>query len=285
MRHRIVISLGFVVVLLFIIFVRPAFAGGWATVMLEHLPEQINAGETISLSVIFRQHGHTPIDGLALVLKAEHDGTGRTVHFDAKPGDSAGRYVFAILLPEAGTWRWWVSGWGGEKFPMPDLHVQAAQAPDAKDSAWSDLGLLLASGVFLSAGVYFISNRWSQRVLVIGLASTIIGIACLAYFGVEHAIATSSPDPMPTQAFAERGADLFVAKGCTACHTHRRVEARYVSFSTGIGPDLTDYSGSEDYLRIWLDDPKKLKPETLMPDLELSEDEISAIAKFLVASE
>ncbi|MBI2872835.1 MAG: cytochrome c oxidase subunit II [Chloroflexi bacterium] len=88
---------------------------------------------------------------------------------------------------------------------------------------------------------------------------------------------------------AERGAQLFVAKGCLACHTIRGTLAM-----GKIGPDLTHVGGRttiaaglldntpEDLAR-WLRDPPEVKPGANMPNLKLSGEEVSALVAYLQA--
>jgi cytochrome c2 len=83
----------------------------------------------------------------------------------------------------------------------------------------------------------------------------------------------------------EIGRDLFIAKGCLTCHVNDRIEPRYISFSSQIGPNLTEYPTTAEYLRVWLKDPTSLKPATQMPNLELAEDEIEALIAFLISGQ
>ena len=46
-------------------------------------------------------------------------------------------------------------------------------------------------------------------------------------------------------------------------------------------PNLTDYRGDEVFLRKWLYNPSALRPGTLMPNLNLSDDEISDLIAFI----
>jgi cytochrome c2 len=82
---------------------------------------------------------------------------------------------------------------------------------------------------------------------------------------------------------AERGKNLFVAKGCVGCHTHQNVGAETLA---DIGPDLTTQRFQADYLAKYLRDPSIKTPTTRtqrMPDLELKEPEIAALIAFLNA--
>ena len=80
---------------------------------------------------------------------------------------------------------------------------------------------------------------------------------------------------------AERGKNLFVAKGCVGCHTHQNVGAETLA---DIGPDLTTQRFQADYLAQYLRDPSIKTPTNRtqrMPDLELKEPEIVALVAFL----
>jgi cytochrome c2 len=80
---------------------------------------------------------------------------------------------------------------------------------------------------------------------------------------------------------AEHGRALFIAKGCQYCHTRSGVSNWVPGPVTG--PDLTEYQGQPDFLRLWLRDPQAVRPETRMPNLDLSQAEIEALIAFLNA--
>jgi cytochrome c oxidase subunit 2 len=96
----------------------------------------------------------------------------------------------------------------------------------------------------------------------------------------------ATPPERPTQGEAGEGAALFRQKGCASCHTVN-------GYSAGeLGPDLTHlqqrkvFAGAtfelnEQNLRVWLRDPPGEKPGSLMPNLELSEDEITKLIAYL----
>lgn len=85
---------------------------------------------------------------------------------------------------------------------------------------------------------------------------------------------------------AAAGAAAFRAKGCASCHTVK-------GYSAGqVGPDLTHFSqrhtfagaifdNDERNLRAWLRDPPAEKPGSVMPDLDLTEEEISDLIAYL----
>lgn len=76
----------------------------------------------------------------------------------------------------------------------------------------------------------------------------------------------------------ERGKQSFFQQGCIGCHTIGQV-------GTPIGPDLShvgrDYSVS--YLRGWLRDPASQKRAAHMPRIDLTEEEIHALAAYLAS--
>jgi mono/diheme cytochrome c family protein len=91
----------------------------------------------------------------------------------------------------------------------------------------------------------------------------------------------------PTQ-LAALGQDLFVAKGCSSCHGHQAVvpSGRFSSaYGAGNAPGLTTPKFDAAYLRAWLKDPKAVKPQTQMPNLNLKADEIEALAAFLAVKQ
>jgi nitric oxide reductase subunit C len=78
----------------------------------------------------------------------------------------------------------------------------------------------------------------------------------------------------------EAGQRAFMKQGCYGCHTLGKI-------GTPIGPDLSHVGAKyrADYLARWLRDPSYLRPSTHMPTLELSDDDIKAIAAYLASSE
>jgi cytochrome c oxidase subunit 2 len=101
--------------------------------------------------------------------------------------------------------------------------------------------------------------------------SCLLGLACC--FIVVSTSAAQGPE-----ALAAKGERLFMAQGCYGCHTVGRV-------GTPIGPDLTHVGVkySPAYLERWLRDPAAQRPSAHMPRLELSSEEIDALAAYLAA--
>lgn len=115
--------------------------------------------------------------------------------------------------------------------------------------------------------------------------------AILALVAIVLLLASVAPWPgaatagvaLPSAAEIAYGRQLFQAKGCASCHQHGAV-AGSGQFSGGPGgtaPVLTAYPADPAYLRAWLHNPQALKPTTTMPNLGLSDAEITALIAFL----
>jgi cytochrome c553 len=78
------------------------------------------------------------------------------------------------------------------------------------------------------------------------------------------------------QAPIEQGQRDFMSNGCYGCHTVGKV-------GTPIGPDLSRVGSkySRAYLERWLRDPSAQRPSAHMPALELSDNQVKAMAAFL----
>jgi cytochrome c oxidase subunit II len=75
---------------------------------------------------------------------------------------------------------------------------------------------------------------------------------------------------------AEPGRQNFMNNGCHGCHTIGKM-------GTPIGPDLSRVGSkySRAYLERWLRDPSAQRPRAHMPALELTEEQVKAMAAFL----
>lgn len=147
------------------------------------------------------------------------------------------------------------------------------------------------------------------RVTYLALTPTKTGIfrgACAEYCGASHALMNFSvvveekeeflrwlahqaqPAAPPVEPLAVRGQEVFLANGCSACHTIRGTPADGV-----IGPDLT-HVGSRlslaagtlpnepDAFHRWVALTKEVKPEVVMPAFHmLPPEELRALAAYL----
>jgi mono/diheme cytochrome c family protein len=144
-----------------------------------------------------------------------------------------------------------------------NAQVQAAAIPGKKDGSYSST-LVVPSG-----------GDWTITIAS-GFMNSNVTLAPL------QALTTGSPTPRVIAA-AERGKQLYVAKGCTTCHVHGAVEA---SGRVKAGPDLTPKRYQAEYLAKLLDDPSIARTPgqmNTMPKLELRPTEVAAITAFINA--
>jgi cytochrome c oxidase subunit II len=94
------------------------------------------------------------------------------------------------------------------------------------------------------------------------------------------ALVAAALAPAWAQSPVEHGQQAFLRQGCYGCHTIGKM-------GTPIGPDLSHVGAKyrPDYLARWLRDPSYLRPSAHMPALELSEDDVRALAAFLSAQQ
>ena len=121
---------------------------------------------------------------------------------------------------------------------------------------------------------------------VLGLLALAAGLLVLSFlpWGEAAAVAVASPPVptiAPTRSPAEIGRALFALKGCATCHRHDGLTAGQTHTGRSGAPDLTHYQPAPDFVRSWLKGPEAIRPGTLMPNLNLSEDEIEALLAFL----
>lgn len=78
------------------------------------------------------------------------------------------------------------------------------------------------------------------------------------------------------QESVDEGKRYFMSNGCYGCHVVGKM-------GTPIGPDLSRVGAkySRAYLERWLKDPSAQRPNAHMPTLELSEQQVKALATFM----
>jgi mono/diheme cytochrome c family protein len=79
-----------------------AWYGGWATITVENLPDQLIAGEPYNLTFSIRQHGHDLLADLNPYVELKSKG-GET-RARAVATNKAGYYTATINVPEPGNW-------------------------------------------------------------------------------------------------------------------------------------------------------------------------------------
>jgi cytochrome c2 len=125
-------------------------------------------------------------------------------------------------------------------------------------------------------------RRWSPLLLAL------VGLLGLAACQTGPSPAAAKPGEL--SAAAVEGRQLFLAKGCVACH-----KAPGVAEAQGtMGPNLTGIGNpsahpkiaavldnNPDNMKRWLQDPQKVKPGAAMPSLGLTDAETTNLAAFL----
>lgn len=273
----------------------PALAGGWGVATLDELPGAVRAGEPFTIAFTVRQHGVHPVEfEVTPALNFRHAASRQTVTVFAERSGAVGHFAATVTLPEPGEWAWTLDafGWGGPVQPMPEVSVLegAASAPAVipAQTASALAGVVsLAAAAFGLLLLVWTRRPWAAGLLIGATLAAVLSFALPGASAARSSAAAGAADALsPT---AETGRALFLAKGCVTCHDHPSVSAlrretlgEFNSFSTG--PDLAERKLSAEYLRLWLKDPASLKPETLMPQLDLSADEIEALAALLAPS-
>jgi mono/diheme cytochrome c family protein len=264
---------------------RPAQAGGWATFTLDHVPDSPRAGEEIDLSFVARGHGRTPFDlppGDATFVFTNRE-TGESLTASATPtGLTAGHHRASIVLPSAGIWDWELRPSWYPPVEFRSLSVRPAASTGVPNSNFVPTGVTVAGSllIVLVATILAMRDRRRRPVWVAALTGALL-LALVAGLWLRGAIPPVHAQPAADhQAIsAARGEALFIAKGCITCHYHGEMQSSTI---IGVGPDLTHYKGSNEFLHLWLADPHALKPNTQMPNLGLQAAEIDALASFLI---
>ena len=293
MVSRLRIALGMTLIFAFL-FGTPVFAGGWAVITLDDLPTYIAAGEPLTVGFTVLQHGKTPLDGLEPTVTAYLNNEQKFV-VEAEPDGPSGHYTAKLIFPKEGDWRWSIRAFGMEQL-MPTLRisepvVEVVSQPDVKSESLAKSESMLrivrlsALGVGLG-GLIFAFRRRSRLGMALAVVCLSVGVGSFmtapAVPAVEAQVESSSEVLSESSVSqVELGGQLFVAKGCIACHANNKVENASDYWRTDAGPNLTTFSASPEALRLRLKDPSSVKSDTQMPDLNLSEFEIEALIVFI----
>ncbi len=135
-----------------------------------------------------------------------------------------------------------------------------------------------------------------NRLLLIADHPGIFRGQCAEFCGLQHANMAVEVVAEPKATFdawlahnaqpAARGSELF-ARNCSGCHAVRGTSAR-----ADVGPDLTHFASrrtiaavtlpnTPQNLREWLRDSQHVKPGNLMPNLELSDTDWTALQHYV----
>lgn len=262
-----------------------AFAGGWAVITIDSLPGEIRVGEAFTIEFSVRQHGVTPMSGLEPTISAQNPETGEMITFTAEPGAETGDYTATLKLPTVGQWSWSVQAFTMDQ-AMPALEVLPSSLVELPERPPTNLAPFLLTGAsLLGLLVAFQAFRTQRARWGYGLAALSLAIGLFAVLGFSYQSGGSAQAAEKTGnlATAVAGKDLFISKGCLTCHDHSGVNIDGTYYRVSEGPNLSKFTGDPDYLRRWLSNPQAVKPDTYMPNLELSDSEIEALIVFLNA--
>jgi cytochrome c2 len=272
--------------LLAMAFTIPALAGGWAVVTLDELPGEVEANQLFEIGFMVRQHGIKPISNQSPIIRAHLDGSTQSVRVLADDKGEVGHYAATLTLPQSGVWQWEIEAFGAAQ-PMPALTVVDASMAVTKSepvaSRPNSLSLLVGGFGLLGAvgGLLALQRkvRWATAFVMVGVLVSGVGFVSAAGQPKAESEAKEAA-VLSADEQVELGRDLFIAKGCTLCHSHNETNG-IREFGTNTGPDLTNFSASAEYLRIWLKDPSAAKSTAKMPALGLSDPEMDALIAFI----
>jgi cytochrome c oxidase subunit 2 len=129
--------------------------------------------------------------------------------------------------------------------------------------------------------------------------------ACAEYCGAQHAwmrllVVAQTPNDFAawqqqqakpiaqaSQTAAQKGAQVFAARTCANCHAVNGGDKApnvgpnlaHLASRTTLGAGIINNTPQE--LAIWLKNPQAIKPESLMPNLYLTDDEVQALVAYL----
>lgn len=285
-----------VALLLSLIFVVPAYAGGWAVITLDELPSNVVAGEPLKIGFTVLQHGKTPMPGLTPTITANLNKEAEFV-VSAEPEGKSGHYTATLNFPKEGEWQWSIQAFTMDQ-TMPILNVApaldvAANAPAAQAEPASPaispmmwMSFLAVAVGLVGALIAFRSrNRLVAALTVVSLlAGVTLFIAGAGQASAVEAQADIAPDVVKADSVSqvEYGRQLFIAKGCITCHYNSKAgsSSEYWTIEMGAS-NLSNFSANPEIIFMRLKDPASVKSDTQMPQLNLKEWEIEALVAFI----
>jgi YtkA-like len=157
------------VVIVALVAAPAAFGGGWATVGVAPLPSGDDSDWNATLVV--KQHGQTPLDGLRPSITIRNASSGEEETFAATPTGNPGEYRAHVVFPTDGTWRYEVYD-GFTEYGGAQTHTFAPVTIDAPGgSTFPTFALVLgiALALVLAVPLALLARR---RRLQPGLAAT-----------------------------------------------------------------------------------------------------------------
>jgi len=290
-RSRIALVLA---LLLSLILAVPAFAGGWAIITLDEMPTNVMAGAPIKVGFTVLQHGQTPMTDLTPTISASLHQEAKFV-VDAKPEGKPGHYTATLTFPKEGDWAWSIQAFTmSQEMPVLSVVVPPKGQPVSNNepvvvNAPSVSPLLIVRFSALGIGIVglvFALRRKSRLAVVLTGLCLLVGVGSFVMAPAVPEVEAQSQSSYeikagPTIPQEEMGRQLFIAKGCIVCHANAKASTDSSLTHMNDAPNLTKFSASPDALRMRLENPKSVKSDTWMPDLDLSDAEIEALIAFI----
>ncbi|HSG44421.1 MAG TPA: cytochrome c [Anaerolineales bacterium] len=199
-----------------------------------------------------------------------------------------------MTFPKEGDWDWSIQAFTmSQKMPVLSVAVLLKGQPVSNNEpVVNALPISLLLIVRLSTlgigviGLIFAYRRRSR--LAVGLVALCLVVGINSFVAVPNvpgveAQSKSSSDVAveSTLSQAEMGRQLFIAKGCIACHANAKATKDSSMTLINDAPNLSSFSASPETLRMRLENPRSLKYDTWMPDLDLSDAEIETLIVFI----
>lgn len=262
-------------------------AGGWAVITVDELPMDVVAGKPLTIGFTVLQHGKTPMTDLSptVTLHSESEKLVVLAEEKGKPG----HYEATLNFPSEGTWNWSIQAFTMDQV-MPALSVSApdgTSSTKAESSTTAMPQLPLVAGLSMGVGMIGLAVallRKNRPAMTITTLCLLVG-AALALAGTNTGAARSAEPQKVAPADMsqlEYGQQLFIVKGCITCHHNAKIDNASEYWTIDMGAtNLSTFTASEEALRLRLKDPKSVKSDTKMPNLNLSEAEIEALIVFI----
>lgn len=102
----------------------PLSFGGWASISVEKVPEQVVTGKAFDLVFVVKQHGKTPLSGLKPTLEIK--GGAPMDRIAAEPGKEKGQYKATVVLASVGSYFITIhSGFADSRLTLPAINAVA----------------------------------------------------------------------------------------------------------------------------------------------------------------
>lgn len=102
----------------------PESFGGWASISIEKVPDQVVTGKAFELVFVVKQHGKTPLSGLKPTLEIK--GATPVDRVAAEPGKEKGQYKATVVLSAVGSYFITIhSGFAESRLTLPAITAVA----------------------------------------------------------------------------------------------------------------------------------------------------------------